>query len=154
MTSIVLRLKNMIEIKEEYKTELEKCIAEANWMPPYKDTPVSNLDDFYEYLDKMLVTTPIDATFSDLFHGLYFIISQRGNKFQKDENFTDLKNWMLLYVQQFGAFLNSSQSANDLQSFLDDKAFVIENFVIQPGGFNNFNTFFSINLSRSMIFHP
>ena len=110
-TSIVLRLKNMIDAKEAYKIELEKCITAANWTPPYRDTPISNLDDFYEYLDEMLVTTPVDATFSDLFHGLYFIISQRNNKFQKDPNFSDFKNWMLIYAQQYGAFLNSPQSA-------------------------------------------
>ncbi len=142
MTSIVLRLKNIIDKNEAYKIELEKCIKDANWTPPYRETPFSNLDDFYEYLDKMLVTTPVEATFSDLFHGLYFIISQRGNKFQKDPKFADFKNWMIIYAQQYGAFLNSPQSANDLKSFIDDKGFVIENFVVPPGGFNNFNTFF------------
>ncbi|MFH1453536.1 MAG: phosphatidylserine decarboxylase [Armatimonadota bacterium] len=141
-TSIVLRLRNMVDANEAYKIELEKCITDANWTPPYRDTPISNLDGFYEYLDKMLVTTPVDATFSDLFHGLYFIISQRGNKFQKDPKFADFKNWMIIYAQQYGAFLNSPQSANDLQSFIDDKGFVIENFMVPPGGFNNFNTFF------------
>ncbi|MBU1118834.1 phosphatidylserine decarboxylase [Patescibacteria group bacterium] len=141
-SSIVSRLKDMIDTTEAYKIELEKCITEANWTPPYQETPISNLDDFYEYLDKLLVTTPADATFSDLFHGLYYIISQRGNKFQKDANFADFKNWMILFTQQYGAFLNSPQSANDLQSFIDDKGFVIENFVVPPGGFNNFNTFF------------
>jgi phosphatidylserine decarboxylase len=142
-TSIVQRLENMIDSKEGYKIELEKCITEANWIPPYDDTPISKLEGFYEYLDKMLVTTPADATFCDLFHGLYFIVSQRGNKFQKDPNFIEFKNWMVLYTQQYGAFLNSPQSANDLQSFIDDKSFVIENFVVPPGGFNNFNAFFS-----------
>ncbi|MFH1654440.1 MAG: phosphatidylserine decarboxylase [Pseudomonadota bacterium] len=142
MTSIVLRLKKMIDAKEKFKIELEKCITDANWTPPYRDTALSNLDDFYEYLDKMLVTTPVDSTFSDLFHGLYFIVSQRDNKFQNDPNFAEFKNWMILYTQQYGAFLNSPQSANDLQSFIDDKGFVIENFTVPPGGFNNFNTFF------------
>ena len=146
MTSIVLRLQDMINTKQSYKTELTKCITAANWTPPYRDTPISNLDDFYEYLNKMLVTTPVDATFSDLFHGLYFIISQENNKIQKDPNFSDLKNWMIIYIQQYGAFLNSSQSANDLQSFIDDKAFVIENFVVPPGGYNSFNSFFCRNI--------
>ncbi|MBE0646578.1 MAG: phosphatidylserine decarboxylase [Bacteroidales bacterium] len=141
-TSIVSRLKNLIDKEEIFKIELEKCITEANWTPPYSNLPISNLDDFYDYLDKMLIITPVDATFSNLFHGIYFIISQRGNKFQKDPKFAEFKNWMILYAQQYGAFLNSPQSANDLQSFLDDRGFVIENFVVPPGGFNNFNTFF------------
>lgn len=140
--SIVLRLQNMIDINEAYKIELEKCITDANWTPPYRNTPLSNLEDFYKYLDIMLITTPVDATFSDLFHGLYFIISQRGNKFQKDPNYGDFKNWMIIYAQLYGAFLNSPQSANDLKSFIDDKGFVIENFVVPPGGFNTFNAFF------------
>ena len=142
MTSIVMRLQDIINANETYSVELKKCITSANWTPPYKDTAITNLEDFYEYLNKMLVTTPVDETFSDLFHGLYFIISQEDNKIQKDPNFADFKNWMVIYIQQYGAFLNSSQSANDLQSFVDDKGFVIENFVIPPGGYNTFNSFF------------
>ncbi len=145
-TSIVQRLKNLINANENFKIELEKCITMANWTPPYSNSPISDLDGFYGYLDKMMVTTPVDATFSNLFHGLYFIVSQRGNKFQKDPAFADFKNWMILFAQQYGAFLNSPQSANDLQSFIDDKGFVIENFVVPPGGFNNFNTFFCRNI--------
>lgn len=145
-TSIVRRLENIISSKKEFETELIKCINKAKWIPPYSNTAISNLDDFYEYLDTVLVTTPADATFSDLFHGIYFIISQFGNKFQKDPNFAEFKNWMLLYTQQFGAFLDSPQSANNLQSFLDDKAFVIENFIVPPGGFNSFNAFFCRNI--------
>jgi len=142
-SSIVLRLQDIIDAKEAYKIELEKCITAANWTPPYRDTPLSSIDDFYEYLEKLLTTTPVDATFSDLFHGLYFIVSQRGNKFQKDPNFVDFNNWMIIYIQQYGSFLNTAKSANDLKSFLDDKGFVIEHFVVPPGGFSTFNTFFS-----------
>ncbi|ABZ76592.1 phosphatidylserine decarboxylase-related [Shewanella halifaxensis HAW-EB4] len=145
-TSIVRNLKHIIESKQEYRLELIKCIEKAEWIPPYSDTAISNLDGFYEYLDKMLVTTPADSTFSDLFHGIYFIISQGSNKFQKDPNFAEFKNWMVLYTQQFGAFLNSPQSSNDLQSFIDDKGFVIENFIVPPGGFNSFNAFFCRNI--------
>ena len=145
-TSIVRRLESIIDANMAYKEELEQCIKTAKWVPPYRNTAISDLDGFYEYLDKMLVTTPADATFSDLFHGIYFIISQHGNKFQKDPSFAEFKNWMVLYTQQFGAFLNSPQSGNDLQSFLDDKAFVIENFIVPPGGFNNFNSFFCRNI--------
>ncbi|MAE08858.1 MAG: hypothetical protein CL661_08890 [Bacteroidetes bacterium] len=141
-TSIVLRLKNLIDSKENYKIELEKCITEANWTPPYSESPITNLDGFYEYLDKMMLLTPVYATFSNLFHGLYFIICQRGNKFQMDPEFAEFKIWMVLFAQQYGAFLNSPQSANDLRSFTDDKGFVMENFIVPPGGFNNFNTFF------------
>jgi len=144
--SIVLRLKNLIDSNETFKIELEKCITEAKWVPPYSKTPIANLDDFYDYMDRFMVTTPADSTFSNLFHGLYYIISQRGNKFQLDPAYAEFKNWMILFAQQYGAFLNSPQSANDLQSFLDDKGFVIDNFIIPPGGFNNFNTFFCRNI--------
>ncbi|MBU0732022.1 phosphatidylserine decarboxylase [Patescibacteria group bacterium] len=141
-TSIVLNLENMIDANKAYKNELEKCVKKANWKPPYRKTPITNLDGFYEYLDILLATTPADATFGDLFHGLYFIISQHGNKFQKDPKFAAFKNWMIVYAQQYGAFLNTSQSAQDLKSFTDDSGYVIDNFVIPPGGFDSFNAFF------------
>ncbi len=141
-TSIVSRLENMINTHEEYKIELEKCIKEANWTPPYSKSPITDLDGLYEFLDIMLVTTPSDATFGDLFHGLYYIISQRGNKFQTDPKFAEFKNWMIIYTEQYGAFMNTPKSANNLQSFIKNPGYVINNFVIPPGGFNSFNTFF------------
>lgn len=142
MASVVVRLKRMVDTTEIFKTELEKCITAASWIPPHSETAISNLDDFYDYLNVMLTTTPADATFSDLFHGLYYIISQRGNKFQKDPAFAAFKNWMIVYAEQYGAFMNTAKSGNNLESFTDDPGFVIENFEVPPGGYSTFNTFF------------
>lgn len=143
MASIVNRLTTLVDSNDHYKNELEKCIAAADWTPPYADTPISNLDEFHDYLNRLLVATPSDTTFSDMFHGLYFIISQRGNKFQNDPQFGAFKMWLVLYAEVSGAFYNTAQSANSLNSFLEDPAYRIENFLIPPGGFNNWNSFFS-----------
>lgn len=140
--SIVLRLKHAIEADEKSKIELEKCIAAAKWKPPYGDAVISNSDQFYDYLNRVLITTPADSTFSDLFHGLYYIVSQRGNKFQTDPSFAAFKDWMVLFTEQYGSFLNTPKSGNDLESFMNDPGFVIDNFDIPPGGFTSFNTFF------------
>ena len=40
-SSIVLRLQNMIDENEAFKTELEECIKAADWTPPYRDTPLA-----------------------------------------------------------------------------------------------------------------
>ncbi|NQU37980.1 MAG: phosphatidylserine decarboxylase, partial [Actinobacteria bacterium] len=142
LVSIVARLRDLIDDDPAAKSELEACISAADWTPPYRDTPISDTEGFYEYLNTLLHTTPSDATFSDMFHGLYFIVSQLGNKFQTEASFAKIKDWMVLLAEQYGSFLNTPQSANDLSTFLNDPAFVIDNFEIPPGGFNNWNSFF------------
>ena len=143
IASVVARLRTILDDDPNAKAEVQSCILAAEWTPPYRDTPLANLDDLYEYLTRLLITTPTQGQFSDLFHGIYYIISQRGNQIQNDPQYARVQTWLIVYSELYGSFLNTPRSANDLDSFLSDPGFRIENFHIPPGGFNNWNTFFS-----------
>ena len=143
IASVVARLRTILDDDPTAKAELQACISAADWTPPYRDTPLANLDDLYDYLTKLLTATPTQGQFSDLFHGIYYIISQRGNKIQNDPQYARVRLWLIVYSEMYGSFLNTPRSANNLDSFLNDPGFRIENFHIPPGGFNNWNTFFS-----------
>lgn len=140
---IVVTLKAIVANDESLKEELEACIVEADWTPPGWDKPISTLDDFYKYLNQLLDSTPVDATFDNFFHGLFYIISQRGNRLQKDKKFIEFQGWLAVFIEVYGSFMNTAESANNLYSFLHDETFTMDNFEIIPGGFNCFNTFFS-----------
>lgn len=139
---IILTLEAMVERDETLKWALGNCITDANWQPPGWDFAISSLDDFYVYLNQLIVTTPAESTFSNLFHGIYFIISQQENILQKDPRFTGFQQWLVLFTEQYGSFMNTPKSANNLDSFTHDPAFEIDLFQVPPGGFNSFNTFF------------
>ena len=139
---IVTTLKTVVENEEDLKEELETCITDASWTPPGWKNPVSTFGDFYKYLNQLLDSIPIDSTFDNLFHGLFYIVSQNGNRLQKDKKFVEFQEWLAVFVEVYGSFLNTAESANSLYSFIHDKMFTVEDFEITPGGFNSFNTFF------------
>ncbi|MAT61655.1 MAG: hypothetical protein CMH41_08455 [Micrococcales bacterium] len=143
IAGIVARLKTMLDKDPDAKAELSACVVEADWTPPYRDTALANLHDLYEYLTKLLITTPTQGQFDNLFHGVYYIISQRGNQIQNNPKYGHIQTWLIVYSELYGSYLNTPGSANDMDSFLNDTGFRIENFHIPPGGFSNWNTFFS-----------
>lgn len=140
---IIVTLNKMIDNNEDLKLELKKCITTASWVPPGWKKPIYSFDEFYKYLNQLMNTTPVESTFDNLFHGIFYIISQDDNKLQKDLKFIVFQEWIVLFTEQYGSFMNSSTSANNLYSFTNDKTFEIDQFQIPPGGFNSFNTFFS-----------
>jgi phosphatidylserine decarboxylase len=141
--SVVNRLRTILNENPNAKDEVQACLTVADWTPPYRDTPLKDLDDLDEYLTRLLTTTPTQDQFSDMFHGIYYIISQRGNQIQTEPQYAIVRAWLNLYSELYGSFLNTPASANDLDTFLDDPGFRMENFHIPPGGFNSWNTFFS-----------
>lgn len=139
---IIITLSSKVEKNKDLKRQLEACILLANWTPPEVDNPISTLDDFYQYLNKLINTTPVESTFDNLFHGLFYIISQDDNKLQRSNEFTDFQEWLVLFIEQYGCYMNTPESANNLYSFTSNKTFRIEDFQIPPAGFNSFNSFF------------
>ncbi|NJL27155.1 MAG: phosphatidylserine decarboxylase [Thermoanaerobaculia bacterium] len=140
---IVTNLRRRVESDDSLKAELERCIASAAWTPPGWSAPISDLGGLYTHLDQLLGTTPVDATFDNLFHGLYYIVSQDDNALQRDKRFVGFQRWLEVFVEVYGSMMNTAESANGLDSFLTDKTFEIENFLVDPGGFGCFNAFFS-----------
>ncbi len=124
-------------------TACMKDIAEQFcWVPPNWQGTFETLEDFYRFLNVFADMTPVDETFGDMFHGLYFVVCQQGGVLQTDEKYRGFQEWMAMYVDHYGSFMDTAASANNLSSFLNDPRFAMEQFQIPPGGFNSFNTFF------------
>ncbi len=141
---IIVNLKNKVDHDKALEKQLQACIVDADWSPPgWGKKSIADLKDFYIYLNQLMDSTPVDASFDNLFHGLYYIISQQDNALQKLAKFSEFQEWLAIFVEVYGSLMNSSESANNLYSFTHDKTFSIEDFSIPPGGFNTFNTFFS-----------
>ncbi len=142
---IIITLRNKVEKDDALKRELEACILIANWTPPLPDWkhPIATLDDFYKYLNEFIGATPLDSNFDNLFHGLFYIISQDDNKLQVSKEFSGFQEWLVLFIEIYGSYMNTPESGNSLYSFTNDKTFSINNFMIPPGGFNSFNSFFA-----------
>lgn len=147
---IVITLERKVEEDADMKQELKTCIREAKWLqpavPPKEPKPILNLQDFYDYLNELINSTPVDSTFDNMFHGIFYIISHHGNKLQRSPKFAWFQEWLVLFVEQFGCYMNTAESANNLFSFTNDPTFRIQDFIIPPGGFSCFNSFFARNI--------
>ena len=146
---IVVELRSLAERDDTLRETLMSCIKQASWQPPGWCAPITTLErdakgnkGFYDYLNEFLTSTPVDDTFGGMFHGLYYIVSQHDDVLQTDERFRTFQEWMAMYAEQYGAYLDTPASANNLYSFVNDPAFVIEEFQVPPGGYNSFNAFF------------
>ncbi|MEM6762019.1 MAG: phosphatidylserine decarboxylase [Pseudomonadota bacterium] len=53
------------------------------------------------------------------------------------------QDWVKRFVNSYGAFLDTTQSAAALQTFYDDPAFKIEDYYEGPSGWLTFNQFFA-----------
>ncbi len=140
---IILTLVKVVDNNAALKDELEHCIQLAIWTPPNWKAPILTLSSFYNYLNELMNTTPVESTFDNLFHGVFYIISQDDNKLQQDDAYMDFQKWLGVFIEVYGSFMNMPKSANNLYSFMNDKTFAIQDFEISPGGFNCFNSFFS-----------
>ncbi len=140
---VITTLKRMTDKDAELSKELKDCIKEANWTPPGWEKPISTFEDFYRYLDQLMNSTPLESTFDNLFHGIYHIISQNDNQLQNNPKFFVFREWLALFTEQYGCFMNTPKSANNLYSFISNKTFALDDFQIPFGGFNSFNAFFS-----------
>ncbi len=146
---IITTLKELVERDSRLKDELHKCIDRAyhEWKKAVKKPPkwamFKTLDGFYDYLDLLMNAIPSDSDFDDLFHELFFVISQNNNALQNKCEYAGFREWLALFIEVYGGYLNTPQSANNLNSFIKDKTFEIDLFTIPPGGFNSFNSFFS-----------
>ncbi len=131
---------------ENLGRKLADCMRDVHeqwkWTPPDWQGTFKTLDDLYRFLNIFSSSTPADETFGEMFHGLYFVASQQGGVLQTEEKYRGFQEWMTLFVENYGNYLDTAASANNLSSFLNDPRFAMEQFQILPGGFNSFNTFF------------
>lgn len=142
---IITALKKMVDNDKILEEELSTCISLASWTPPGWNEPIADTEGFYQYLLQLMNTTPVENSFSNLFHGVFYIISRNDNRLQNAElpEFAPFREWLVLFSEFYGSFMNTSKSANNLFSFTNDITFQIDDFQIPPGGYNSFNTFFS-----------
>jgi phosphatidylserine decarboxylase precursor len=128
-------LKSIVEARKEIGDALTHSIRKAG-MPD-----VASLDDFYKFLSTILGEIPIRAEMSNKASKLHYLIGQSpGDILKKDSTF---HNWLRGFFQSFGAFMDTTDSAKELDSFIKDPSYNIDDYDRGPGGWFTFNQFFT-----------
>jgi phosphatidylserine decarboxylase precursor len=130
-------LKDLLEDPkhEGWDKLLEESIRDANVCC------VKSLPDYYEYLNKAVTLIPTDRDLYQKICEFYWLLDQpSGRELQKHKAFT---NWMVKFADDWGSFLDTPESAEALDTFKEDPAFHMDDYVEFPSGWLTFNQFFA-----------
>ena len=128
-------------IKMSYERGVERY-------PPSGILNVKTLAEYYDFVDQRVQDIP-DETYSGAFLQTvcewHWPLSQDIPAFGKGtiQNDYNFAMWMTNWADAWGTYLNGSGSLRYLQSFIEDSAFNIDEYIIPSGGFQSFNEFFA-----------
>jgi phosphatidylserine decarboxylase len=132
------KLTLLLESRGDLRMALEKSLKNAG----YDD--VQTLRDYYQFLEKHLTEIPTQRTMSPDATKFHYLINRSpDNILKKDEAFLE---WLTEFSLAFGSFLDTTASAADLQTFINDPTYNIGDYDPGPSGWLTFNQFFAHQL--------
>lgn len=132
---IVEELIRILEVKPELKGALEESITKAERL----DAPT--LAAYYEFLDEMVTMIPTERNLLPKCPEFYYLIDQSPQgKLQKDDLF---QQWTLKFIKDWGNFLDTTESAEGLETLYTDPIYQIDDYMKAPSGWLTFNQFFA-----------
>jgi len=132
---IVEELIRILEVKPELKEALEESITKAERL----DAPT--LGAYYQFLDEMVTMIPTERNLLPKILEFYYLIDQSPQgKLQKDDLF---QQWTLQFAEDWGSFLDTTESAKGLETFYTDPIYHIDDYMKAPSGWLTYNQFFA-----------
>jgi phosphatidylserine decarboxylase len=128
-------LSMLMEVRQDLKRALEISIQKA------EDPEVKTLDDYYVFLDDILTEIPQQREMGPSSTKFHYLISQSPDDVLKtDPAFLE---WLVLFSRSFGDFLDTTESAGSLDTFINDPSYHIDDYDRGPSGWLTFNQFFA-----------
>lgn len=102
---------------------------------------VLTLDRYYAFLDTMVTLIPTDRNLAAHLLEFYYMIDQSpGGFLESDKAF---QQWTLKFAEDWGAFLDTTESAKGIPAFLSNPAYHMGDYYVAPSGWLTFNQFFA-----------
>lgn len=132
---IVEELIALLKDNPDIKDALEASIQKANRME------VQTLPEYYNYLDDMVTLIPTTRNLLPNALEFYYLIDNSPEGFlQKNQLFSQ---WNHKFIDDWGNFLDTKESAAGLETFYTDSAYHINDYQQGPSGWLTFNQFFA-----------
>jgi phosphatidylserine decarboxylase len=136
--AVVKKLVTLLESNSTLKSALEAALKKA------ARPALTTLDDFLNYLNRIITHIPTEKELMPSVREFYFILLQAPNELLKKDN--EFNDWMNEFVVSRGDFMDSTASAETLESFINNPAYKIDEYVRGPSGWLTYNQF----LARQM----
>jgi phosphatidylserine decarboxylase len=132
---IVEELKTLLEVKPDLATALDEGIANAGIVG------ILSRDEYYAFLDDLVTWVPRERDLVPKILKFYYVVDQAPeDALNRDEQFNQ---WMVRFAQDWGSFLDTPESAREIESFLANPAYRIGDYSVGPSGWLTFNQFFA-----------
>ena len=132
---VVQRLIKLLATDQELNDELRAAVSKTGRFAE------PTFDHYCELIHRMQTMIPDPSNWLPLNLEFYYVIACANNNYlSKNEAFM---RWVNDYVHSIGQWMNKPESVINLQSFINNPAYEIEDFVEPPGGWLNFNQFFA-----------
>lgn len=119
--------------------ELEQALQSAIEKAALKD--IESLDDFYRHLDTVLTTVPTERELAPGIVKIHFVVGQAPeDRLNEDAAFS---KWLSDLAKAWGAFMDTPASVGEIETFLADPDYKVDDYVVAPSGWLTFNQFFA-----------
>lgn len=164
MEQIVNDLKALI-VKNKWENDFKEAIAEAHKLDLPIIGGITTLDEYYEYLDGFVHWTPKETkgdprlVYDHLVAFYFFMQFPSVRKHQSPvtphkptphDELTPLSQWIVTCAKAWGAYLDTPESAKEVQTFKDDPWFNWDEYMAPPSGYLTFNEFFARHTKPGM----
>ena len=132
---IVEELIALLRSRPDLTDALKESIRKA-------DCPgVVTIPQYYDFLDEMVTMIPTDRNLNAFVLKFYYLADLSPNDvLQEDVLF---QRWMRTFAEDWGAFLDTAESAQGIKGFFSDPRYHIEDYFVAPSGWLTFNQFFA-----------
>jgi len=161
MHAIVQKLIALIET-HGWKNDFELAIRNAQAHDVASIHDIQNLDDYLDYINDLVTWAPREHGDSryvyDKMAKFYFFLDQEPVKDlqspiqpgRRPENLTPLSEWIVEYADALGSYLDTLESAREVDSFRTDPQFNWDEYMPPPSGYKTFNQFFARHVKPGM----
>ena len=108
---------------------------------------IHDIDTFCSYIDDLVVTVPDDSNRLIPFSMEIYFISAHSQVLQKSESY---QTWLVDVAKAWGRFLDTPASIADLEKYVEDPCYKIDQYDRGPSGWMSFNQFFARQVKPGM----
>jgi phosphatidylserine decarboxylase precursor len=135
---VVQKLQDLLEGNEQLKNAVEISLKQA------QEPGIDTLESFYNYLDDILTHIPTEEELMPSVRKFYYVLGKSPDDLlKKDPAFNA---WMNEFVRSRGNFLDTIESTKTLESYINNPAYKIEDYIKGPSGWLSYNQFLARQL--------
>lgn len=154
MHAIVAKLKTLIDTNG-WRPNFEVAIRNAQACKVRSVQDIQTVDDYLAYVDDLVTWAPRERGDSrlvmDRIAKFYFFLGQEPVRSlqsptlpdRRHDALTPLSAWIVEFASSWGAYLDTPESAVDIESFRSDPVFNWDEYMAPPSGYRTFNQFFA-----------